>query len=155
MIKQPISSKHCDDNSGVDELKLSDNPSFENCDPDNKTLIWDGKEWLSKSIEDSKDFEENNQEIICGSSDETTVDIQEYSPVFINSIVAYFLPAVYILKKSDEANLNTKESISTAILWQKRMIFLETFLFNLSLSFILIVIGVLVTFAETFNYRYV
>ena len=80
-----------------------------------------------------------------------------YSPVFINSIVAYFLPAVYILilKKSDEANLNTKESISTAILWQKRMIFLEKFLFNLSLSFILIVIGVLVTFAETFNYRYV
>ena len=93
VIKQPISGNNFENNTGAGELQ-SENPISDKEYPDKKTLIWDGKEWISKSIEDLKDFEENNPEDISVTTDETAMENHIYSPVFINSIVAYFLPAV-------------------------------------------------------------
>ena len=116
-------------------------------------LIWNGKEWLSESI--CKPNAHDNV-VLKEGEEETIFDINETScPLFFNALTSFIFPVVYIPNINTKGNLSyTKDTIKSFKLWQSKLIFFEVLIINSSIIINLLVVGILVTFVDSFNYRY-
>ena len=150
-------------NSSAEEIpldnvtELENNPAFEDdkvasTSADPSDLIWDGREWISESmckpnIKDEVVVKEEEKEI--------SFDVNETScPLFFNALASFIFPVVYLPNVTSKENLNSIKDIKCLQTWQSKLIFFEVLIINSCILINLFVIGILVAFVDSFNYRY-
>ena len=140
----------------VTELESNPVHEFENISSSSAVpsdLIWDGKEWLSESICRSKPGE---NVIVKEEEEAKNFDVNETScPLFFNALTSFIFPVVYLPNVASKGNnLSSLKDIDKFRLWQRKLIFFQVLIINSSILINLFVVGILVTFVQSFNYRY-
>ena len=155
---------------GGESLPLDDLQPTNSAGEASNGLQWNGSEWLSRSnyransSQQTSRVEEEDKPGEHSKTQGNQIDIsslinESNSPIFINSVAAYFFPTVYTmfmaqkkteLRRKTEININF---MAAFLEWQRKILCYQTLLFNSCLIFTLLVIGILVIFVPSFNYR--
>ena len=126
-------------------------------------LIWNGKEWMSTSVCVGDTSNKNTERQLSRNSDfessgnnneeKENFEINERNtPLFLNSVSGFFYPSVNstLVIKSGYSCLRILQDFQK---WQLQIIMTQVLIFNCAALIIVIVIFILVTFVDSFNYK--
>ena len=142
----------------LDDLLTVNDTGEDQVSASSRGLLWNGSEWMSSSQFKGTAPGVKNE---SAGEDRENVDIsnlinENNSPIFINSVAACFFPVVYTLFM-EEAEVKRKAQninfITRFLDWQQSILSYQTSLVNSCLIIVLLIIGILVTFVPSFNYR--
>ena len=127
-----------------------------------QTLVWDGQHWTSNSVtgNSARQRLENNQIDFCEGAEDASLDPvrlidESNSPLFLNSLAGYFFPCVHLeFNPEQRTNISSLRRVSQLTQWQLKVTRAQTFLFNINILVVLTSVFILVTFVQSFNYKY-
>lgn len=125
-------------------------------------LVWDGEQWISRSVMGNIESPRKvniedgvSQTTQLENIDPVSLIDEQNAPLFLNSLAGIFFPCVHIVFKITESSkFCSLKVISELLRWQMKVMMSQTLLFNISIIVVLFSIFILVTFIESFNYKY-
>ena len=118
------------------------------------SLLWNGNEWLSKSVLEDNTVDKKEDNVKNEENDKSSFKsvTEENTPLLTNSIAGFFFPVVLSYTNS-KGNNNLLKSFEEYLTWQCKVFMVQVCFINVGTLITVFSIFVLITFMKTFNYR--